>query len=412
MLKRTFTIVCLLLISLTAVAQELPSWGVTKEQFQAADGKNKLNEIGSEAAKKNWRLIVSAPRDWHGGIRKYLTRDGNVGVNISFKDTVYESISILAAKNNGSAAATVSSQSQNAVRNKQVVVDKPDIEVDVEAPDVSNIAVETEDMAAGEVIGVDLSHLNQAKIRKDNRKDTRPPAQRKFEQNRRAAANKPVAGPKPKPEPKVEPTPPKPQPVTAVAATASPEDAAAKAREYLQKEYARNEGVAHQLTRASSLKKGDYIYTRNGQVLIKRFLSNNVHRFFWFENTLDLSAANLKKVTDERYRVTEPFAADGQPVVAEEPAPVEPVMINAEEQNLNDQKDLRSKFARNQTVSVNIRPDQLRKGDYLYVQGQTVLVKRDIGRGIFKYFWLTGEFDLSAADKTGNAYKVKNDPAP
>ncbi|WP_395376616.1 hypothetical protein [Marinicella sp. W31] len=417
MMKRIFMILCLLSVSLIAVAQELPSWGVTKEQFQGATGKNKLNEIGKEASQKKWRLIVSAPRDWHSGIRKYITKDGSVNVNISFKDTVYESISILAAKNNGANAvtATPSSQSQNAVRSKQVVVDKPDIEVAVEAPDVSNISVDAGEMSSDDVIGVDLSHLKDAKIKRDNRKDTRPLSQRKFVENKNR--NRPVAGKKQAPKveaPEPTPEPAKPQPVTAVAATSSTDDVAATARAYLQKEYARNDGISHSLSRISSLKKGDYIYTRDNQVLIKRFLSNNIHRFYWLETTIDLTAANLKKVSDERYRVSAPFSSAGEAVVESQPEkPAEPVMINTAEQSQNDQKELRSKHARNQTVKVNIMPEQLRKGDLLFVRGQTVLVKRDIGRGIFKYFWLTGEFDLSAADRTSeNAYKVKNDPAP
>ena len=415
MMKRLMTIVCLLSVSLMAVAQELPSWGVTKEQFESASGKNKLNDIGKQASGKNWRLIVTAPRDWHGGIKKYITKDGDMNVNISFKDTVYESISILAAKNtvNNGVSATPSSQSQNTVRSKQVVVDKPDIEVDIEAPDVSNISVDAAEMSSDEVIGVDLSHIENAKIKKESRKNTRPLAQRKFVENKKK--NKPVAGPKPQPKAeKPAPVPAKPQPVTAVAATtSSPNDVAVEARNYLQKEYARNDGIAHSLKRVSSLKKGDYIYTRDNEVLIKRFLSNNVHRFFWLEAPLDLNAPNLKKVSDERYRVSSAFDSTVEAVAEVKQEPEVPVMINTAEQSENDQKDLRSKYARNQTVKVNIKPEQLRKDDLLYVQGQTVLVKRDIGRGIYKYFWLTGEFDLSAADRTSeNAYKVKNDPAP
>ena len=77
---------------------ELPSWGLTKQQYESSEVVTRLVEIGKIANKKNYKLSITAPMDWHEKIRNNLTQENKLQVQLIFKDSLYESVSLVAEK--------------------------------------------------------------------------------------------------------------------------------------------------------------------------------------------------------------------------------------------------------------------------------------------------------------------------
>ena len=132
MIKKLF-LSTLLLISAVSFA-ELPSWGMTENQFKLPNFDQKMNEIGKQALKNNWLLKVTAPNDWHDSIRSSLTQRGEKDVQVTFKDSLHQSISISAVPGAKTAKIAPSNGSSAAIK-KQVVIEKPNIDTAVDAPD-------------------------------------------------------------------------------------------------------------------------------------------------------------------------------------------------------------------------------------------------------------------------------------
>ena len=85
-MKRILSIT-LLLISTITLAQ-LPSWGMTENQFKLPNFNSKMKEIGVQAEKNNWLLKITAPKDWHNKIRTGLTDAGAMDLQVNFKDSL------------------------------------------------------------------------------------------------------------------------------------------------------------------------------------------------------------------------------------------------------------------------------------------------------------------------------------
>ncbi|MCF6299915.1 MAG: hypothetical protein L3J52_02180, partial [Proteobacteria bacterium] len=119
------------------VFAELPSWGLTKQQFESSIAISKLEEIGKTAVQKNYKLSITAPMDWHTKIRNIFTVHGKLEVQMTFKDSLYESVSLVAEKGVKQIRATASNNS-NGHGSKQGLIDKPDIDADVEGPNFDN----------------------------------------------------------------------------------------------------------------------------------------------------------------------------------------------------------------------------------------------------------------------------------
>ena len=116
--------ICVLLITSINSWAQLPSWGMTEIQYKMPNFETKMSEIGAQAYDNNWLLKVTAPADWHNKIRMALSNGGERDVQVSFNDSVHQSITISAAK--GAKVAKISSSSSNATVQKQVVIDKPE----------------------------------------------------------------------------------------------------------------------------------------------------------------------------------------------------------------------------------------------------------------------------------------------
>ena len=131
------TLMVIILLTGVVVAKELPSWGMTESQYKMPNFTNKMQKIGDQAVKNDWLLKITAPKDWHGKIRAALSQHGAKNVQINFKDSLYKSITISATPGMELKSTTVET-TQPAVAKKQVVIDKPEMDTEIEAPEFDN----------------------------------------------------------------------------------------------------------------------------------------------------------------------------------------------------------------------------------------------------------------------------------
>ena len=148
---KTFTL--LIILSGSVLAEELPSWGMTETQYKMPNFTTKMKKIGNRAVSNDWLLKITAPKDWHGKIRSALSDQGAKNVQINFKDSLYKSITITATPGMDLKSNT-SQTTQPAVAKKQVVIEKPEMDTRIEAPEFEN-DFKTDDILA------DMDELKQ-----------------------------------------------------------------------------------------------------------------------------------------------------------------------------------------------------------------------------------------------------------
>ena len=389
-MNKILTIMMLLVATLSQA--ELPSWGMTESQYKLPNFNTKMGEIGEQAAKNNWLLKITAPKDWHNKIRMGLTDSGARDVQVNFKDSLYNSIAISAAP--GIKMAQVSSSdASTATVQKQVVIDKPEIDTEVDAPDFGKIEIESNgDELLGEISNLEIP------VPVTQPTDTRPAAQ---------------------------PAKPAPQTVAPttggqiaepVALTESEQSMAMREenKEELRKRHARTKRVDKLLSYASINSKDD-LFIRGDVVLIKRFINQGVVLFFWMKEAYDPSIHKLVEKGSGKYQ-KDPEAVAGDQVAdadeqVEEAVEITPTNLDfvAVDNVVEDQDDLRRSYARNRRVDLSISASQLKSEDILYVQNQTVLVERPITSSQSTYFWLVGDTTINMeVERTGdNEFEIK-----
>ncbi len=379
----------MMLLSMIAAA-ELASWGMTENQYKMPNFASKMGEIGAQAASKNWLLKVTAPKDWHGTIRSALSDEGSRDVQVTFKDSLYNSIAISAVA--GAKIAQISPSGNNSVTvQKQVVIDKPEIDTAVEAPDFgdTNFQSNTDELLEG--IGQMEIEVPTTAATNGAKAQPKPVA-------------KPAAKPAAKPVAQATPTPsqPKTEATPAEAATADRESN----KEALRKRHARTKRVSKLLNYAS-IKEKDELFIRGSVVLVKRFINQGVVLFFWMKEDYDPSIHKLVEKGSGKY-MKDPSAMagvavsdQGKTIVEAEPEVVAETKLNfiAVDTNIDDQDDLRRMHARNKGVTVNIKATQLKSKDVLFVQNQTVLVQRPLTSSQNAFFWLVGDTTIPAEVK-------------
>ncbi len=398
---KKISILTMILWSLVAVA-ELASWGMTENQYKMPNFATKMGEIGAQAAKQNWLLKVTAPKGWHNNIRAALNEEGARDVQVTFKDSLYNSIAISAVK--GAKIAQISASSNNGVTvQKQVVIEKPEIDTEIEAPDFGDTSFKNNTDELLENIG----NLEIEVPTTTNGSNTSKPDVQK-------AA--PVAKAVEPPKPTVTQT-------TAAATTPTPSQATAKSsdenreinKELLRKRHARTKRVEKILSYAS-IKDKDELFIKDSVVLIKRFINQGVVLYFWMKESYDPAVHKLVEKGSGKY-MKDITATAGVDVQQEaEQAAVAEAEAKAVETNLdfvavdtdvNDQDDLRRMHARNKGVEINIKASQLKPKDVLYVQNKTVLVQRPLTSSQNAYFWLVGETTISGEVKKSGKNKFK-----
>lgn len=378
MMKKLLTIT-MMFFSLTTWA-ELPSWGMTENQYKLPNFNSKMKEIGEQAASKNWLLKITAPKDWHNKIRMGLTDSGAKNVQVNFKDSLHQSITITAAPGLKMAKVAPSSSSNTTVQ-KQVVIDKPEIDTEVEAPDFEKIEIESntaELMESINNIEIAIPQSNSSKATESVKED-----------------NKAVAK-----EPSPAPVKTQPQPQTPVSVAQPTEAQSNEAdieaiKESLRKRYARTKRVEKVLS-YENIRSKDDLFIQGPVVLVKRFINQGVALYFWMKEDYDPGIHKLVEKGSGKYS-KDPSAEKGEVPEAKktkeftEEVKVTDLDFIAIDTDIDTQDELRKDFARNKRVTVNIRANQLKKDDVLYVMNDTVLVERPITSAQSAYFWLVGD---------------------
>ena len=391
----------LLLLS-AAVWAQLPSWGMTEQQYKMPNRSAKLADIGKEAVKHKWQLKVTAPQAWHSSIRAGLSKDGEKNVMMTFKDSLHQSITISAAKAKHM-GQTVKSSGDTQVVHKQVVIDdKPEIDTSVERPEFGDEFMNAKTSMAK--VELDMA------IPKATQNMTKPKA-------------KPVARPKPKAKVAAKPAPkpvakPAPKPVAKPVAKPAPkavaqvDDVVQKAQTYLRKRYAKNKKTNGTLP-YDRVTQDDTLYIKDDVVLVAR-VNNGRTFFYWMKESYDPASQAIEHKSSEKYIKTEATApaANSQTVeVQSKTAKVDrtELVFTAETDNRSDQDDLRRDYIRNKMVKHTYGADKIKSGDLIYTQNNTALVVRRLSRTNEIYFWLKGEVNVTenvTMMKT-NEFKIK-----
>jgi len=412
----------MLLLSAASWA-ELPSWGMTENQYKLPNFSNKMGEVGAQAYKNNWLLKVTAPSDWHSTIRDAMTKTGERDVQVSFKDSVYQSISISAVP--GAKTAKISpSTSNGAIVQKQVVIDKPEIDTAIEAPDFgdtdfkNNTSELLESLSAMEMTVPTVQVKTPPRRQRVKNVAVQPKVAQQStvvqtEQVTAQAEEAVKSAPK-KAVVVAPPTQAQPEPVV-VPTVADVKDSVEALKEELRKRHARTKRV-HKLLKYSNINSKDELFINGPVVLIKRFINQGVVLFFWMNESYDPTVHKLVEKGSGKYK-KDPTAiagaTPGKEQVEEQKIAKEIMATNldfvAVDSAEEDQDDLRGDFIRNKRVDYSISADRLKQGDILYVQNQTVLVERPLTSSRSAYFWLVGDTTINSEveRKSDNRFVIK-----
>ncbi|MEO8671759.1 MAG: hypothetical protein ABI411_10630 [Tahibacter sp.] len=376
MMVRRLALAAALFASSAWAQQEL---ALTAKDIQSGGADAKLAELGRQAAASGKEVVVNAPKEWHAQVAAKIRAGGKADVKLN--DSFFENVVVRVADKSAAKPAEVAKPVEAA----KPVAAPPLAAKPVEAPRPAPVAKPVE----------------------------APPAPRPAVVAAPPPPPAPVEAPVAAPPPVVQPTPapvaaPPPRPVAATPAPAVDERAAARKR----LEQSLNEGKPAEGEIASAqLEKGDLIYvdgTVRGVVHRERLRS----RLFWLSDDLNLQRAELKSLSGNRYEVVDQISASGDVSLRGE-AVGGPKMFAAKvpDDGAAERAEMEKAYSEGRSIVRNLRPDQLKNGDLLYI-GKTaaVIVRRD-GTNLVRY-WLDGTMDINqhGLQKDGaSKYRVLSD---
>lgn len=384
----------MILLASQAGAKELPSWGMTEAQYKMPNFVSKMQQIGSQAVSNDWLLKITAPKDWHSKIRTALSHRGEKNVQINFKDSLYKSITITATP--GMALKSSNSQNQQpAVAKKQVVIEKPEMDTEIEAPEFED------DFKADDILA-DMGEI-ELTIPTNGNRGNKPvnTTQKPISEN--AAAKENVL----KEERNL--------PQTAQSNVESGDKEALK--ENLRKRYARGKAVDKSIS-YNHITDQDDLYVVDDVVLVKRYVNRGVAIYYWMKEAYDPKQHQLIEKGSGKYvKTADATAQTGQSKLKSVPSQKSDSDIKIENpasavfnfvaviDNQDVQDQLRRDFIRNKAVNNTIKASQLKSEDILYVSKKTVLVERPLGNSRSAYYWLEGDTTIQKSIEHKGAQK-------
>lgn len=389
-MKKILTLT-LLLLSPFIWAKEMPSWGMTEKQFKMPNFTTKMQEIGDQAFKNNWLLKITAPEDWHNKIRSGLSREGENNVQINFKDSLYKSISMTATQGMN-LNLTQNRLSQTATAKKQVIIDKPDMETNIERPEFDNSEFNNTDELMDDIGQLELTLPNGQTLNKINKTNA---------DTKQVAAKKPTNG---NAQESAKSNDQKTQAVAQKETTEvdNVQDQREAIEHNMRMRYTGNKTVDKTIS-YNHIAEDDDLYVEGKVVLVKRYVNRGVAVYYWMTEDYDPELHSLEPKDSNKFKKLATGEADNS-IKAATKTQSSPKSQETNQQAFDfvavtDQNDvqvqLRREFIRNKTVSSNIKAGQLKSGDKLYVSQQTILVERPIGNTRSIYFWLDGETNIS-----------------
>ncbi len=183
-------------------------------------------------------------------------------------------------------------------------------------------------------------------------------------------------------------------------------------KEFLRKKHARTKRVDKSIN-YNNLTDKDELFIQEDVVLVKRFINRGVVLFFWMKESYDPTVHKLVEKGSGKYQ-KDPEAMKGDTPdakVVEVEKEILPTKLDfiAVDTSIDDQDDLRREFIRNKRVDYSTTADKLKKGDFLYVKNQTVLVERKLSKAQSAYYWLVGETTITkeVERKSDNEFVIK-----
>lgn len=381
------------LAATSALAQE--STDISGASFQSGKADETLASLGRKAAASGERLVITAPPEWHAKIAAKVRAGGKADVVL--RDGFYETVLVRVEDKAAKAAVGAAPEPDRA----RVEAQRSRAEVEKAKAEAAAARVEAERARAeADAARAAADKANaEAAAAKAQAEAERAAAEKARLESERAAADKVRAGAASTGSASVPPV--------AKPAQGSASDAANEARARLEK--AVNGGRAAKGTLAiEKLQSGDTLYVDGGQIAVAR-REGGKPTLFWLDGALDLRRSELQETAPNRYQVLghirgegtlrREFAAGGN-IDARVPAADSPARA-AFEKNLNG----------GQGFSDTLRPNGLRTGDMLYVDGNAIAVARRDGTALARY-WLVGSIDLQQVGivrEAAGRYRVVRD---
>jgi len=356
-------------------AKELPSWGMTEVQYKMPNFTTKMQKIGDQALKNDWLLKITAPKDWHSKIRTALSDQGTKNVQINFKDSLYKSITITATP--GMAIKSTNSQNnQPAVAKKQVVIEKPEMDTQIEAPEFNN------DFKANDILAdigeIELALPSNGQINNNSMEPKKKSSAVIGETEKNLSDN----------------------------VTADENNNQQAIRENLRIRHARGKTVDKTISYANITDKDD-LYVADDIVLVKRYVNRGVAIYYWMQEAYNPNQHRLIEKGSGKYVKSKQGSDQAIMHHTESDKKVQPSQnpgsqlfdFIAVTDNQAVQDQLRRDFIRNKAVNSTLSASQLKSKDILYISEQTVLVVRPLGNSLHTYFWLKGETNTQQSIK-------------
>ncbi len=377
----------LLVAGSLVMAEKLPAWGMTETQYKMPNFTTKMQKIGDQAVKNNWLLKITAPKDWHSKIRSALSKQGAKNVQINFKDSLYKSITITATPGMNLKLSNNQS-SQPVVAKKQVIIEKPEIDTEIEAPEFEN------NFKANDILS-DMDDLeltlpgNGTTEKNPSRVNKKPSNQSAQSDNNDLKVNN--------------------------SSDQSNNFNSDKdtLKDNLRKRHARNKAVDKTISYANITDEDD-LYVAGDVVLVKRHVNRGVAVYYWMKEAYDPRVHQLiEKGSGKFVKSDQGPEISNQKQASSQPSSEQPDKqlfdFVAVSDNPEIQNQLRRDFIRNKAVNSTLKASQLKSKDILYVSEPVVLVERPLGNSRSAYYWLEGEImtDKKAEQKGPQKYVIE-----
>ncbi len=386
------------LVATSALAQE--NTDISGANFQSGKADAALATLGRKAAAAGSRLVITAPKEWHAKIAAKVHAGGKA--DLVLRDGFYESVLVRVEDKSAAAAAPAAEPDRaraEAQRNR-AEVEKAKAETEAakaqaEAAKAEAEKAKAEAEAAKATAEKASAEAAAAKARADAERAAAEKARAESERAAAAAPAKPlVALPAGKSAAK-----------TAAAPAAAPAESDTRSR--LEK--ALNDGRAAAGSLAvAKLQSGDTLYADGDQVaVIRREAGKPV--MYWLEGSLDLRRSELKETAPNRYQVLSDIRGEGE--LRKEFAGENRVDAQIPAAGSSARAAFEKSLNNGQGFSDVLHTADLRSGDMLYVEGNTIAVARRDGFNLTR-FWLVGSIDLQQAGvlrEAANRYKVTRD---
>jgi len=376
------------LVATSALAQE--NTDISGANFQSGSADAALASLGRKAAASGSRLVITAPREWHAKIAAKVRAGGKA--NLVLRDGFYETVLVRVEDKSAATAAAGPDRARAEAQRSRAEVEKARAETEAAKAQAETARAEAEKAkaeaeAAKAAAEKASAEAEAARARADAE---RAAAEKARVESERAIAAKPLVA-------------------LPASRTAAPVAASADADVRSRLEKAINGGRAAAGSMAvAKLQSGDTLYADDGQVAVVRRESGKPI-MYWLDGELDLRRTELRETAPNRYQVLGEIRGDGElrkefagenRVEAKIPA-ADSAARAAFEKNLNN----------GQAFTDTLHPGDLRSGDVLYVDGDTIAVARRDGFNLTR-FWLVGSIDLQQAGllrDAANRYKVTRD---